>query len=333
MRAVAATVALAGVASACGSDKAATTTTITLPQKVVVSSVAGDPVSQLLAALYAEGLQNAGLRVVRRDPFPDAAAAYAAVKDNMVQVVPGFSGDLLDYLHSIGATPATTTTPPSTLDPATTLEPIPGDTGATTTTIALPVGEPRTVDEQEAVVRSLLPAELQVSKPSTAERKQVIACSKMATEADTLGTYTDLGPAAGKLILGGPAGLETSTPLGLATLKSSYGAEFKSFVPLDPTGVAAAVKAGTVDCAVVLSTDPAISGESMTALLDDKALVAPNGALALISTPGATSDVTTAINAVTAKLTMAVLDGMTDQVANKGKSPEYLASLFLQASG
>ncbi len=332
LRTVGATVVLAGVAAACSSSTTSTTTTSALPQKVVVSSVAGDQMSTLLGALYAESLLNAGLRVERRDPYPDWPSAYAALLNGSVQVVPDFSGDLLTYLHSIGATPATTTVPASTLEPSTTIEQAPGVTDSTTTTIELPTGEPKTVEEQVAVVKSLLPTALQVSNGSTAEHKQAIACSKAATDANTLGTYTDLGPVAGKLTLGGPAGFETSAPMGLATLASAYGATFKAFVVVTPDKVDAAVKAGTVDCAVVDSTDAVVTGESMTVLLDDKALVPPNGALAVMSTPGATSVVVAAVNAVDAKLTPPVIDGMTDQIVNKGQSPEYLASLFLQSS-
>jgi osmoprotectant transport system substrate-binding protein len=332
LRAVGATVVLAGVAAACSSGSTSTTTISALPQKVIVSSVAGDQMSTLLAALYAEALLNAGLRVERRDPYPDWPSAYAALQSNTVQVVPDFSGDLLAYLHSIGATPSTTTVPPSTVEPTTTIELPPGVTDAPTTTIELPVGDPKTVEDQVAVVKSLLPATLQVSNGSSAEHKQAIACSKAATDASTLGTYTDLGPVAAKLTLGGPAGFETSTPMGLASLTATYGATFKAFVALTPDKVDAAVKAGTVDCAVVDSTDAVITGESMTVLLDDKALVPPNGALAVMSTPGATSEVVTAVNAIDTKLTLSVVDGMTDQIVNKAQSPEYLASLFLQSS-
>jgi glycine betaine/choline ABC-type transport system substrate-binding protein len=70
----------------------------------------------------------------------------------------------------------------------------------------------------------------------------------------------------------------------------------------------------------------------MTILLDDKALVSPNGAFALISTPGATSGVTAAINAVTAKLTTQVLANMMNEIISKGTSPEEIASLYLQQS-
>ena len=115
LRAAAACLAVAAIASACGSDEAATTTTVALAQAVSVTHVAGDSTSELMAALYAQALTNAGLRVSRRDPLGDRSAYWDAVQQGTVDVVPELTGDLLAYLHSIGATPQpTTTTPPPT---------------------------------------------------------------------------------------------------------------------------------------------------------------------------------------------------------------------------
>ena len=337
-------VALAGIVSACGSDDAAsTTTTIALPQAVIVSHVDGDPTSQLLSALYAQGLENAGLRVIRKDPIGDRSVYYDALQKGTVEVMPELTGDLLAYLHSIGATPQTTTTTVATSTEATsttvvqgggpTLAPAPttvADTEPATTT-TLPAN-PRTVTDQVDVIRSLLPFELSVSDASTAEVKQVIACSKAATDAHTLGTVTDLGPVADQLVLGGPAGFETSEPLGLATLADSYHATFKNFVALTDDQIADAVKNGTVDCVALSSANPVIAAQTMTTLLDDKALVDPNATLALVNAKAGTPEVLQALDAVSTKLTPAALSTMLDQMASKGQSPDYLASVFLSTS-
>ena len=335
LRVVAGVVAFGAVAAGCGSDAATTTTTIALPQRVVLTRVGGDTQSELVFALYAQALEDAGLRVVRKDPVADRAALYAAIKDGSVQLVPDFSGEFLDYLKSTGATPATTvaeTTVPVSV-PADTLGTTPGatiDTLPTTTTLPLPEGPPRTLDQQEAVIRSLLPSTLTTSTVSTAEDKQVVACSADAVEKYTLGTDTDLGVASADLVLGGPTGFTTATPFGANAIADAYNATFKDVVELAPADIAAAVKDAKVDCVVVASTDPVIGAEKLTALLDDKALVPPNGALAVIDATAATPEVTAAINAVNAKLNPTALANLVDQVVNKGQAPDYLASLFLQ---
>jgi osmoprotectant transport system substrate-binding protein len=345
LRTAGAVVVLASVASACGSSSGSSaSTTIALPQRVIVTRIGTDKESELLAALYSQALQNAGLRVARKDAVSDRATAYSQLESDAVQVVPEYSGDFLAYLQSTGATPSTTTPPSSTATASTvtasnavanTLATVPGASIpeiTTTTAEPLPTGTPRTIDEQMAVIRSLLPPTVSASTAANAERKQVIACSSKAVNAHTLGTYTDLGVAAADLVLGGPAGFDTSTPMGLASLKDTYAATFKSFVPLADDKIDASVKAGTIDCAVLSSVSPVVAGETMTILLDDKALVSPNGAFALISTPGATSGVTAAINAVTAKLTTQVLANMMNEIISKGTSPEEIASLYLQQS-
>ena len=339
-RAAAACLALAAVASACGSDETSTATTVTLPQAVVITHVAGDDTSELMAALYAQALENAGLRVVRKDPIGDRSVYWDATQQGTVQVVPEKTGDLLTYLHSIGATPQPTTTtvapvtsaPDATTIPgASTPETVPVDTEATTTTI-LPTN-PRTVDDQVAVINSLLPATLVVSSAGTGEVKQVIACSTKAEEAHTMGTITDLGVIADQIVLGGPAGFETSTPLGLGTLADSYHAsDFKQFVPLTDDQISDAVTNGTVDCVVTSSDNPAIGAQSMTVLLDDKALVDPNAPVALVNRAAGTPEVLQALDAVSSKLTQEQLNSLIDQMKNKGQSPDYLASVFLSTS-
>jgi osmoprotectant transport system substrate-binding protein len=338
LRALTACLSLAVVTAACGSDTATTSTTVALPQTVIVSHVDGNPTSQLLAALYAQGLENAGLRVIRKDPIGDRSVYYDALQKGTVEVVPELTGDLLAYLHSIGATPppATTTTAGSTTTlPGGTAPSTVVDTSTTvaesTTTTTLPAN-PRTAADQAAVIRSLLPFELSISDPSSAEVKQVIACSKAATDAHTLGTITDLGTVADQITLGGPTGFETSEPLGLATLADSYHATFKQFVPLADDQLAAAVTNGTVDCIVTSSANPLISAQTMTVLLDDKALVDPNAAVALINGKAGTPEVIQALNTVNTKLTQSDLATMLDEMANKKQSPDYLASVFLSTS-
>lgn len=345
LRALTACIALATIAAACGSDDSAGTTTIALPQTVIVTHVDGDPTSQLMGALYAQALENAGLRVIRKDPIGDRTVYYQALQDGTVEVVPELTGDLLAYLHSIGATPqtpTTTTASTTTTIPGETIAPLPSDeptTTATTTTVdtgpttttTLPAN-PRTVTDQATVIRALLPFELSISEPSSAEVKQVIACSQAATEAHTLGTITDLGTVADQITLGGPAGFETSTPLGLGTLADSYHANFKQFVPLTDDQVADAVKNGTVDCVVTSSVNPVIAAQTMTVLLDDKALVDPNAIMALVNAKAGTATVLQALNGVDSKLTQADLTTMLGEMANNKQSPDYLASVYLSTS-
>lgn len=135
---------VAGLAvSACGDGSADTSLTIPPTPRIIVTSVAGDPQSELLAAIYSRVLEDAGFRVVRRDPVDlDRAGYIAALQDGSIQLIPDWSGDLLSYLYSLPDAPsAPTTVVPS--GPATTGAPVtvpttvpPTTTAAPTTTVA-----------------------------------------------------------------------------------------------------------------------------------------------------------------------------------------------------
>jgi len=151
--------ALAALAfTACSSDDSTPASTLQLPPRIAVTSVKGDPESQLLAAIYARVLEDGGFRVARKDPVEmDRAQYYQAIQDGTFQLIPDYSDDLLQFVYSLpdaaplpstslpagpGSTLApvilTTTTLPPTTVPETTLPPTsgPGTTvaGETTTT-------------------------------------------------------------------------------------------------------------------------------------------------------------------------------------------------------
>lgn len=108
--------ALAMVAAACSDDEAATPAPTFPPlPRIAVTSVKGDNVSQLVAAIFARVLDDAGFRVARKDPIDmDRAGYYQALQDGQFQLIPDFSGDLQTFLYSQpGADPLPTTSIPS----------------------------------------------------------------------------------------------------------------------------------------------------------------------------------------------------------------------------
>ncbi len=100
------------VLTACGgSSDATTSSTIVVTPRVVVTSVKGDSTSQLLAAIYARVLEDAGFRVSRKDPVDmDRAAYYAAIQAGEFQLIPDFSGDLLHFVYDQPGAPVSPTT-------------------------------------------------------------------------------------------------------------------------------------------------------------------------------------------------------------------------------
>jgi glycine betaine/choline ABC-type transport system substrate-binding protein len=146
--------------TACSNDKSTTTSTLQLPPRIAVTSVKGDPESELMAAIFARVLEDGGFRVARKDPVElDRAGYYQAIQDGTFQLIPEYSGDLLSFVYSQpGAASLPSTSVPS--GPATTQAPIlvtttvpettvletsvpdttPGSTAATSGTTTAPSG-------------------------------------------------------------------------------------------------------------------------------------------------------------------------------------------------
>ena len=132
-RGLAPLVAGALVLAACGGDDSTTTSTVPVSPRITVTSVAGDAESELLAAIYARVLEDAGFRVTRRDPVElDREDYYAEVQAGTIDLIPEWTGELLSFVYSQpDAGPAPTTVVPDA--PASTQAPV---TLATTTTLA-----------------------------------------------------------------------------------------------------------------------------------------------------------------------------------------------------
>lgn len=210
--------------TACSNDKTATPTiTLQLPPRIAVTSVKGDPESQLLAAIFARVLEDGGFRVARKDPVDlDRAGYYQALQDGTFQLIPDYSGDLLSFVYGQpGAPPLPSTSLPNT--PATTQAPtiiatttVPGTTagttavvnGTTTTTLAsglltgsvtttsavgldtsttapVAASNGNSVAEQTLAINAGMPGTLVVNNTSQAEKKTVVACTAAYMKANS----------------------------------------------------------------------------------------------------------------------------------------------------
>ncbi|MFZ9627827.1 MAG: glycine betaine ABC transporter substrate-binding protein [Ilumatobacteraceae bacterium] len=131
---IAAPVIVSGlVLSACGDSAADSDITIPPTPRVVVTSIEGDAESQLLAAIYSRALEDAGFRVVRRDPVTLDRDGYTAeLEAGTIQLIPEWSADLISWLSAQG----TDVTTPTTIVPSAAATTVPPVTLATTTTVA-----------------------------------------------------------------------------------------------------------------------------------------------------------------------------------------------------
>lgn len=265
-----------------------------LKPKITVSSTT-DPVSEMMAEIYGQALEKADFRVARRTAFETPEELLEAMSTGEVQLTGITTQGLLELLSDEAGTSAAV---------------------------------PNTTSAQGDAITRALPANLKLGVPTTAEDKDVVFCSATFTDANTVVTLTDLGTRPGIATLAAPEGFDAATPLGAAALKDIYEVEFKSIVPTTIDKVVEAVTAGTADCGVGRSADPALSAATLTVLLDDKTLVPNNVYLPLMAVDAGTSDVLSVLDGVSARLTTGALRSLMSRLNVEGASPEVVALEF-----
>ena len=164
--------------AACTKNEATTGPSLALAPRVEITSVAGDTTSALLAAIYARSMENAGVRVVRKDPVDMDRAQYTqAILDDEFQMIPEFSRELLQFVLADTPTGSTTTTEAIT---ATTRAPI---TIPTTTTV------PASTTPASSTPDSSVP-----TSDSAATATSAVATSEAATTAVTTAPASSEAP-------------------------------------------------------------------------------------------------------------------------------------------
>jgi osmoprotectant transport system substrate-binding protein len=251
--------------------------------------------SQLIASIYSQALQAAGVSVKEQFNIGSREVYVAALKDSSIDLVPEYSGAFLSYLD-------------------------PKSTAATNEAVT-------------NELKGKLPSGISMLTPSPAEDKDVLAVTKATADQYKLKTISDMKPVAGELVLGGPPEWKTRTQ-GVVGLRDLYGLNFKDFVSLDAGGTLTmtALVNGQVQAGDLFSTDPGLAKNNLVALEDDKSLFAAENVVPLIKTAKATDTVTKTLNDVSAKLTTDDLITMNGEAAT-GTNLADIAKKWLAGAG
>ena len=330
-------VTLAALAlAACGSSSSESpSTSILVAPKITVTSVKGDPRSQLFAAIYARVLEENGYRVSRKDPVElDRAGYLDALAAGEFQVIPDSTGALLSFAYSQPDAPVEPTTvvpdaPASTVAPVTTPT---ADTSGASTTAAATISNGRSVAEQLIAIRAVLDEAVTVGNPTQAEDKAVVACTQATVdkfEDAQFVTLTNLASNAPEIRLAGSAEWRDDTEAGLPALELYYGGEFQSIDTVEEADMAAAIDDDSADCFALGSMNPVITTKRLTILQDDKAMVRGNAWVPLMAATIANADVITALDSVNVALTSNRLNQMFNEIEQNGTDPAVVADAFL----
>jgi osmoprotectant transport system substrate-binding protein len=253
--------------------------------------------SQLLAQIYGQALAAAGFDVTFELGIGAREVYFDAISSGEIDLVPEYTGSLLAFVVRQD-------------DPD-----------------AQP--EATNVEEQVTELGEVLPDGLEVLTPSTAEDKDVIACTAEVAEEFGLTNLTELGEASANITIGAPPEFETRSPFGLVGFEEIYGATFKEFVPLDFNAIADALAAGEIDCGNLLSTGTRITTDGFVALEDDKGAVANEAVLPLVRSEIVDETLTATLDNVNRQLDTDTLKELMVQVEVDAAAPDVVAQEWL----
>lgn len=234
----AATLAVAWLLSGCTSTGSPTGPTgpPSGPGPVVITSF-NFPESSLLAEIYAQSLEHAGIAVRREFDLGPRDIVRPALERGVVDLVPEYLGSAL-----------------ASADPATALHGLPA---------AALLADLRHVAAQW---------HLTVLQPSAAQDQNAFAVLPGTASRLGLRTLSDLVPAAPELVLGGATECSASE-LCYRGLRRVYGIAFRRFAAFDDTSQRlTALQQGVIDVEVTFTTDPQVADGSIVLLRDDKGL-------------------------------------------------------------
>ena len=265
--------------------------------RVVVASFNFDE-SRLLAEIYAQALEDAGIAVRRELDLGPREIVLPAMRQGLVDVVPEYLGALLDAA------------------------------------VRTPGAE---VQDPELVAGRLTPVlarwGLRLLEPSTASNQNTLAVTRETADELGLATTSDLRAIAPGLVVGGPPECATR-PRCLPGLEVTYGVRFGGFVPIQGARlVRQALLDGVVDVGVLFTTDGELARGDLVALADDRALQPAENVVPLVRTERLGAPGAAVLDEVSSRLTTAGLRFLAWRVTVAGGTPAAEARGWLLRQG
>ena len=237
----------------------------------VVESSFNFPESALLAEIYAQAIEAAGIPVRRELSLGPRELVQPALLGGLVDVVPEYLGSAV---ASLAGTDGNLT----------------ADAGAA----------------RDRLVTALRPWDVRVMEPSAAQNQNGLVVSRATAERHGLRSISDLARLPGPVTLAGPPECP-QRPFCLPGFESRYGLRFARFLPLDTESQrATALIDEVVDVAVMFTTDGRLASGDLVLLNDDRALQPAENIVPVVSGPALErygTRLAGALNAVSARLT------------------------------
>lgn len=252
--------------------------------------------SIVIAEIYAQALEGAGLTVERRLNLGSTQIALAAMSRGDIDLYPEYTGTaLIDVLHHA------------------------------------PTSDPKAIYR---IVREAFAAKYGIDwlDPSPMNDSQALATTAAIAQRFKLRTLSDLAPVASKLRLATIAEF-VARPDGLPGLQKRYGGfDFASVRTYDIALKYQALLTGAADVATAFTTDGTLATQRLVVLEDDKHLWPPYNVAPLVrhATLVREPRIATVLNALAPSITDSAARTMNAAVEDAKKDPADVAASFLK---
>lgn len=266
--------------------------------KSIVVGSANFPENQLLAEIYAQALEDKGLKVTRKFDIGAREVYYDQVVKGGISVFPEYNGALLSVAVDKNSTATST-------------------------------------EDINAELKEKLPSSVEILDSAAAEDKDSVTVTAETAAKYDLKTLADLKPVAGDLTLGAGSEFKTRVQGGVG-LEKVYGVKFGKFQPLDAGAQSTLVKLlkdDKVQAANLYTTDPAIVADKLVVLEDPKNLFSSQNVTPLVYKAAMDDKAKEALNAVSAKLTTEDLLEMMKKLVNDKEDADTVAEDWLTSAG
>lgn len=269
---------------------------------VIVIASFDFPESVLLAEVYGQALEAAGLPVGRELGLGTRELVQPALQKGLVDLVPEYGGSALSFV-TLGAVEAT-------------------------------ADEART---HRALSEAFAERGVTVLDPSPAQDRNGLAVTGVTATRFGLRTISDLESHAGDMTFGGPPECE-ERPLCLPGFERIYRLRFAEFLPLDAGGplTLQALRSNAVDAAIVFTSDGVAERDGLVILQDDRQLQPAENVTPVVRTQTLERfgpSVALVLNRVSAALTTQELRAMNAEVAVDGRPSAAVAADWLRREG
>lgn len=251
---------------------------------------------EILAYIYADALSNAGVKTSVKPNIGARDAYIAALKDGSIDLVPEYSGNLLQYF----------------------------DPKATAQSSA----------DVYAALQKATPSGTEVLEQSPGQDADSYNVTKKFSDEYHVTSLADLSKVKVSLKVGANPEFATR-PYGIPGLKSQYGTT-ATLVPIDDGGGPNTLKAlldNQVQLADIYTTTPSIKQNDLVTLADPKHMIAAQNIVPLISTAKASSKVTSVLNKLAPKITTAMLIDINTLSSVNKESATQIAQDWVKQNG